>query len=332
MLPMVRALLFPLLLFLLAVLAVTPVRACFNDYEPNVAAIQRSQALLVQLRHHDEKEPWTARRDRLRKALAAGGDYRVKNDLATALAHTGAAAEAVTLLQEIEAEKPGLYMTASNLGTAYELSGDDTHALEWIREGIQRNAASHKGTEWLHVRILEAKLALHDDPQWLESHSVLGPRNKQGEVTISVTGNRSEPLPNDLIKAALIYQLHERLEFVEPPDAIVGDLLFELGKLVSREKSSGVGGAMGVYELAFGYLKNLPGSESLQQMVDANVGYAGMQQRKPRLGFYLPDFALLCILGIVLSLPVIAAMRWLKRRNAAAGLWSPISPKKERLN
>ena len=40
-------------------------------------------------------------------------------DLATALAHTGEAAEAVTLLEQIEAEKPGLYVTAANLGTAY---------------------------------------------------------------------------------------------------------------------------------------------------------------------------------------------------------------------
>jgi hypothetical protein len=152
------SLLFPGLIF------ASPALACFNDYVPNVAAIERSKSVLDQRQKHVVKEPWDVRRDRLRKEVAAGGDYKVKNDLATALAHTDEASEAVVLLEQIEEEKPGLYVTAANLGTAYELSGDDEKALEWIRKGIERNPNAHERSEWLHVRILEAKLTLKKDP------------------------------------------------------------------------------------------------------------------------------------------------------------------------
>jgi tetratricopeptide (TPR) repeat protein len=310
-----------------------------NDYVPNVAAIERSKSVLDQLQKHTEKESWDARRDRLRKELAAGGDYKVKNDLATALAHTGAAAEAVTLLQQIEAEKPGLYVTAANLGTVYELSGDDEKALEWIRKGIERNPESHEGTEWLHVRILEAKLALRDDPKWLELHSVLGSRSEDlmalieprdekthpfpgygvspsNSVTFSVVGNRGESLTLDQIKAALIYQLHERLQFVSPPDAIVGDLLASLGDLMGKE-ATGQGGAHGIYELASTYLERLPNVQPLQEAVHLNVMFSGMKQRLPNPQARVRRLWILAVAAIVLPFLVISLKRRIERRLTA---------------
>jgi len=236
-----------------------------NDYVPNVEAINRSNSVVEQLAEHPVAEPWMERRDRLRKALAEGGDFRVKNDLATTLAHTGDAAEAVKLLEEIETDKPGLYATAANLGTAYELSGDNVKALEWIREGIARNPDSHERSEWLHVMILQAKLAIAQDPKWLESHSVLQwngrpvphKRLYPALVTNSISGNRGEKLSVEQVKAALIYQLHERLQFVKAPDVIVGALLLDLGDMIAAEES-GLGGAHSVFQLASHYLAKLP--------------------------------------------------------------------------
>jgi tetratricopeptide (TPR) repeat protein len=68
--------------------------------------------------------------------------------------------EGIKQLLSIEKKKPNLYETASNLGTAYELQGNIPLAIEWIKEGIKRNAESHGGTEWLHLLILETKLQL----------------------------------------------------------------------------------------------------------------------------------------------------------------------------
>jgi hypothetical protein len=255
-----------------------PALACMNEYEPNTPALQRAQSLMTQLQEHHETEAWPTRRDRLRKELAAGGDYRVKNDLATALAHTGEAAESVRLLQEIEEEKPGLYKTASNLGTAFELVGENRKALEWIRRGIERDAKAHDGTEWLHVRILEAKLALAGNPGWLDSNSVLGPRHDQS-IYRSATGNRGEALAAEQVKTALVYQLHERLQFVQPPDAIVGDLYFALGKLVAQE-STGIGGAILLFGWSAHYLEGVPNLRDLKAVVHRQVQLAERAQQE----------------------------------------------------
>lgn len=269
----------------------TPAIACLNDYKPNQEAIARSKSLMEQLTRHSVKEDWRTREARLRKEFANGGDYRVKNDLATTLTHTNKASEAVELLEQIEAEKPGLYMTASNLGTAYELSGNNEKAIEWIRKGIERNPDSHEGTEWLHVRILEAKIALSKDPKWLESNSVFGaldaqshrPKPKASSIDleskkitqieaanatgsrpkIEATGNRNEKLSSDKITTALIHQLHERLQFVKPPEAIVGSLLLDLGDMVATEET-GFEGAVDVYKLSLRYLEGLSNVEALE--------------------------------------------------------------------
>lgn len=282
-----------------------------NDYHPNVAAIERSKSVLEQLQKHVEKEPWEARRDRLRTELATGGDYRVKNDLATTLAHTGEATEAVALLEQVEAEKPGLYMTAANLGTAYELAGNNEKAIEWIRKGIERNAAAHEGTEWLHVRILEAKLALQADPAWLDSHSILGFQKVTQTIEFSVTGNRGEKLSIDQVKTALMYQLHERMQFVKPPDPVVGALLLDLGELLAQEPP-GLGAAKDVLDLSYLYLHGVEHVTNLQEAAAERSESAERAQMSHGHGVRQP-FSLLAYLGIAGVVLAVASI-WIKRR------------------
>lgn len=317
-----------------------------NNYVPNTAAIELSQSILEQLQRHTEKEPWDVRRDRLSKELAAGDDYKVKSDLAVAFTHTGYELEAIRLLEQIEAEKPGLYITAANLGTAYELNGNDEKALEWIKKGIDLNPESHEGTEWLHVRILEAKLALKNDANWLEANSVLGPRtsvdpadksehpDRYGLMVIkpglrigpaaagnfSVTGNRGDKLSTEQIEKALMYQLHERLQFVKPPDAIVGDLLLELGHLLAK-KPPGPGSSRAVYQLAVEYLKDSPDAELLLEDANIQADFAATRQ-KYGLGSRFKGIAFLLFgnpiaAAGILSLLAIALKRWIQRRWAA---------------
>lgn len=128
------------------------------------------------------------------------------------LIFVGRAADAIPVLTALEKAHPGLYSTAANLGTAYELTGDLPNALRWIRAGIERNSASHEGTEWLHVAILETKLKLQNDAAWLATHSVLDAAPAVSKA--------------DTFKA-IEYQLNERLRFVRPRDAVVADLFYQ---------------------------------------------------------------------------------------------------------
>jgi tetratricopeptide (TPR) repeat protein len=178
-----------------------------------------------------------------------------RNNMAVVLIHLGRVSEAVPMLEEAERENPGAYVTAANLGTAYELAGDNVKALEWIKEGVRRYGDSHYATEWLHVKILEAKLALEKDPHWLKKNSVLGADLRAPEVVgrpqRPITDHLGRPKSQAEIEAALVYQLHERMEFVKPPDPVVADLLLDLSDLLARTRSAEH--AQAVLNLALSY-------------------------------------------------------------------------------
>jgi tetratricopeptide (TPR) repeat protein len=173
-----------------------------------------------------------------------------RSDYAALLFYRGRVDEAIAMLEATEEVFPGVYAVAANLGTAYELAGRNQDALQWIREGIKRNPDSHDGTEWLHVKILEAKIALAADPKWLEKHSVLGLDFGDGKVPEIPT---DWPDGQDLqsTRKALTYQLHERMGFVKPPDPIVADLLADLASLTAMEAV--VEHSLPVFDLALAY-------------------------------------------------------------------------------
>lgn len=120
----------------------------------------------------------------------------------------------------LERRDPGHYATAANLGTAYELLGNIDSAYYWMSRAVDIYPGSHGGSEWIHLKILEAK------------------RNGTFENGTSVLeldfGQSDKPAIAD---AASLYelrnqiygQLYERMYFIKPPNAIMGSLLFDLG-------------------------------------------------------------------------------------------------------
>jgi tetratricopeptide (TPR) repeat protein len=206
-----------------------PASACLNYYRKNIKgeSIETDDAhadpttLLRALTQHPEHDEIKSRD--LGPEPAAGADFQVRNDYAANLIRQGKTRRAIDILESIEQSHPGEYIVAANLGTAYELNGDIDRAQRWISEGIQRYPNLHQGTEWLHLRILEAKRGLAKDPNWLQTHSVLDFDFGKDDVPKfpPVWGAMGE----QRVLSALHYQLHERLAFVSPPDPIVGELL-----------------------------------------------------------------------------------------------------------
>jgi hypothetical protein len=188
------------------------------------------------------------------------------NDLAVGWSVTGQYDKAIELLRETETSAPGKSAkVAANLGTALELKGGaDEDALYWIREGIKRDANEHEGSEWLHVRILESKIALAKDPQWLEKNRVLGLDFGADEVPVApailpVDADGKLKGVDDLLED-IRYQLEERMKFVKPPDPIVGDLAASAGDLVYAGSD---GSPAKHYELALRY--GAPRAELIQK-------------------------------------------------------------------
>jgi tetratricopeptide (TPR) repeat protein len=158
--------------------------------------------------------------------------------------------EALNLYLNIEKIEPDRYSTASNLGTLYELMGQNQKAYTWIKKSIEINPESHKGSEWLHLRILEAKIKNLKD--------------LSGQFLINTNfGTSNEPKTKlskkevDELTQSVYYQVNERMSFIEPKDKIISILLFELGNLAELKGENN--SALATYRTArlYGYNDDL---------------------------------------------------------------------------
>lgn len=137
-----------------------------------------------------------------------------------ALLHLGQPRQAIDELYRIEAVFPGSYLNAMYLGQAHEMLGNFESARYWVAEGWSRNPDARKGSEWLHLAIVEAQSNLAKDPQWLETHSILE--------------NNTHRSAEDIL-AAIETQLALRVEFGLPENLVVSDLYFEAGVCVRSQ-------------------------------------------------------------------------------------------------
>lgn len=191
--------------------------ACINSYEEDLTIMM----------DRGDPEEITATVKRLETENAKQPTTPTRNDLGVAYILSGQYDSAVRTLESLEKDDPGQSRTASNLGTALELSGRNEEALRWIKEGIVRDPQDHEGTEWLHVKILEAKVALGKDANWLKSHTVLGVSFGSAvrpEAPTALPSDQSGPRSWEETEKAMHYQLGERLKFVKAPDPIVASL------------------------------------------------------------------------------------------------------------
>lgn len=156
-------------------------------------------------------------------------------NIGVVLVRQGKYSRAVEHFLTVERLFPGHSETAANLGTALELSGHDRVALRWIRIGMQRDPDEHHRTEWLHARILEAKIAMAADPNYLQDRSIAGVSFAADLVPPVPTqlppGNDGRPVAAWELNSALNYQLFERTHFVAPPDPVVANLLMDWATL-----------------------------------------------------------------------------------------------------
>jgi len=152
--------------------------------------------------------------------------------------------EAKELYHQIERSHPGRYATAANLGTLYELLGNNDSALHWIKKAVAIDPTSHMESEWIHVNILEAKIK---GDAFVNSQFLIG----------TTFGNDSKPQAAlseyelKKLRQAIFFQLEERMSFIKPEDQIIGLLLFELGNITALTHD--VTSALRIYDKAIEY-------------------------------------------------------------------------------
>lgn len=139
--------------------------------------------------------------------------------------------DAIRKLLALEGVDPGRSGVAGALGTAYEHIGDYESAIRWINTAMAREPQARRGSEWLHVRILQARHALRTDPAHLAQNPVV-PLTKTGlplDGPAYPPSNR--PLQRDELRDALYIQLGEQVLFLKPEEPLIAHLFQNLQQL-----------------------------------------------------------------------------------------------------
>ena len=273
------------LCFFAALTSGQPARACmnveletleqryvvFNDTEWFSGSIRRALAALPKDDPHAKANP--------NAYPSPPPPGTLENDEAVRLVLRGDVKGALVLLQQIEAKYPGLYSTAANMGSCYELSGDNESALKWIGEGIHRNPASHMVAEWLHVAVLKAKLAMQDDPNWLASHTISG-LNPHDKEFVTMQGK----LDRLQVLKSFRSQCTVRELFIKSHDPIMHQLLYEAATFLLDEYPHAVAETL---KIAEGYGPTTADFTALRLLAEARLDELLAAERKTRIGLFL---------------------------------------------
>ncbi|WP_294674550.1 hypothetical protein [uncultured Fluviicola sp.] len=200
---------------------------------------------------------------KLGKKLQSKADFKVLSDYGLYLVRGGKVKEALILFEALAKAYPNEYSIISNLGTTYELSGNNVKALEYIRKGLKLNPDSHDGSEWIHVKLLLAKIALEKDPHYFEKNTILKLTPKQEA--------------SEAIRKQLFTQLRERFPFCKGPDPVMADLLIDLGDCYTASIS--FEHANGLYQIAKLYYQSerTDIEEKIKQVRKLRSKYAHLQ-------------------------------------------------------
>ncbi|MGO3383891.1 MAG: tetratricopeptide repeat protein [Acinetobacter guillouiae] len=155
------------------------------------------------------------------------------NDYGVLLIYAHQFDQAIQIFQRIEKSHPNLAKTAANLGTAYELAGQSEKAKYWIEQGMQRDPNIHHGSEWIHVKILDAKIQQQKNSAWIQNHDVLGLDFGQAvEPKAKVKTVQFQKQHYDLDKILLHSQtqMDQRLRFVKR-DPISAQIIFNMANI-----------------------------------------------------------------------------------------------------
>ena len=159
-----------------------------------------------------------------------------QSDIGVQYLKIGEFEKALEIFERIIKVEPRRYEFNSNLGTTYELLGKNELALKYIQKGLEINPSSHKGTEDIHVSILKAKLAIAENPDWINHNTIL-----DLEAIYQAEIDSYKEMPKNLHFQAVLgnvgYQLRTRIPFV-PKSDLTTCLLFKEIAEFSAEKLS----------------------------------------------------------------------------------------------
>ncbi|MCW3102841.1 MAG: tetratricopeptide repeat protein [Bacteroidetes bacterium] len=220
--PDVKHLLIKKIFLYLFLLLSAQASACINAYAVDVFGnyprLSLSEVRDIRLHNYSGKvEEWRAFLEENFRKGHNGWEYL--NEVAVCDIFTGDYIAAKKKLFRAIAIEGLNYRISANLGVLYELTGNNDSAYYYTKKAYELDHLSHNGSEWIHLKILEAEIKEAQSPGWLRTHQILNV-----DTALSIEQY------NRMIYQ-LNFQLHERILLVKPQNIFVADLLITLGKL-----------------------------------------------------------------------------------------------------
>jgi len=157
------------------------------------------------------------------KIKEAPHNFQYKSDLSLILMQLGMIDSTLSILRPLIKLYPTEYNVVANLGTAFELKGKLDSALILIRKGYELNPDSHRGSEWIHIKILEAKIkAKNRNPIWMQRNPII--TMEELEQRLGEGKRKAEQVNLDFN-----YQIRTRVPFTPAPNEVLSNLLETLG-------------------------------------------------------------------------------------------------------
>jgi hypothetical protein len=152
--------------------------------------------------------------------------YKDVSDYGAYLLMAGRFAEGLELFQGLTKKYGTLYEICANAAVAWELNGNIDSALYWERKALSINPRAHNHSEWIHLKILEAKKELQSDPDWCLKNQVTHVMDSVKKYYRHEEHELSEGAQS---LTQFVDQLNERLQFTYGEDKVMGKLLLETG-------------------------------------------------------------------------------------------------------
>lgn len=207
-------------LFLIVILALSgsSVFACGNEYGMSLSGERLHTPVFYLSDYYREFDKDEIRKS-LNEALAKRGteedDFKNESNIALYYMKLGEVKKALGILEPLAEEYPGEYIIIANLGTAYELDGQLQNALKFIKKGYEINPESHYGSEWIHIKILEAKIIHGSNSNWFRRNPIV-----TVEELLEAQPGRERQYRNHLM-----LQIRTRVPFTPAPNPIIANLL-----------------------------------------------------------------------------------------------------------
>ncbi|GAL86972.1 hypothetical protein MYP_4202 [Sporocytophaga myxococcoides] len=269
--------------------------SCLNEYRvvtklSGIVTDERNyEGSLAYLKDGFDKDFLESRKKELQGYIKEGkADFKDYSDLAVIELKIGDRNLAIKILDSLVNFYPSEYSILSNLGTAYELQGENRTALDLLQKAYAINPKSHRGSEWIHIAILKEKLK--ETPDYSR---IINLKEFADLKTFYEYWSNNNKQGLDTIHSALRFQLKERISFIKAPDQCIGQLCFDLAEITAVSES--LDDAKEVYELAKSY------DDGLSRRVDRRLEEINSIVFYSKVKYYFPEFFLLILAGVLIS-------------------------------